>query len=210
MICLPLIALNLFQSWQFENNIISKERMTAAYYFTIFGKTEVNEDDEKLLLVNRSTETFQDFNNIADYQRKLLYQNSFDELIDTTSNNNGVFILNDKNPFSPGIDIKYKDLTECNHAWIKISAKVFIPENYDEDLPLLVASFQHKKESYKYRAFGIDQDNIKYNDWNKIEVDYLTPEVRSKEDNLGVYLWHRGRKTVMLDDLVIHAFEPLN
>jgi hypothetical protein len=39
-------------------------------------------------------------------------------------------------------------------------------------------------------------------------IDYLTPEVRTKEDNLKVYLWHRGKKKVLLDDLIVYAYEP--
>ncbi len=208
--CLLLITLNLFQSWQFENNILSKERMTAAYYFAIFGKTKVNEEDKKLLLVDRTTETFDEFNNSEDYKGKLLYQNSFDELVDTALKNDGVFILGDEISFSPGIDIQYKDLTNCDHAWIKISAKIFIPNGYDEELPLLVASFQHKDQSYKYRTYEMKKESIAYSNWNTIEADYLTPYIRNDNDNLKVYLWHRGNKEVLLDDLIIHAYEPLN
>ena len=37
---------------------------------------------------------------------------------------------------------------------------------------------------------------------------YLTPEVRSEEDNLKIYLWHRGKQKIMIDDLRIHVYEP--
>jgi len=205
-----LITLNLFQTWQFENNILSKERMTIDYYFAIFGKIQVEEKDKKLLLVDRSTETFQEFNNKEDYQSELVYENHFDENIDTASNNTGVFILDKDNKFSPGIDIKYKDLTRYDHAWIKISTKVFIPEGYDEETPLLVATFNYKNQPYKYRAYGIEKDDIKYNDWNHISFDYLTPEIRTDEDNLKVYLWHRGDRQILVDYLTIYIYQAKN
>ena len=201
-----LIALNLFQSWQFENGIISKERMTMDYYFAIFGKTHVEEDDEKKLLVNRSVTTFEDFENTDNYQSRVLYQNSFDE----TSNEQQAFVLDNTNSFSPGIDIPYKELTTSDHAWVKGSARLFIPTDYSDQLPLFIATFHYKGEPYKYRSFELEQVNLKYNDWNDIEFYYLTPEVRSKEDNLKVYLWHRGQQKVLLDDLVIQVFEPKN
>ncbi|OFY96007.1 MAG: hypothetical protein A3K10_08385 [Bacteroidetes bacterium RIFCSPLOWO2_12_FULL_31_6] len=209
-IFLLLILINLFQSWQFENNILSKERMTMDYYFSIFGKTQVSENDKKLLLVNRATESFQEFNNTKDYQRKLIYENTFNDKIDTLLNNNGEFFLDENNCFSPGIDIKYKDLTNCDHTWIKVSAKVFIPEKYDEAPPLLVACFNYKNQPYQYRTYEINKAELKYNDWNEIKFDYLTPEVRTKEDNLKIYLWHRGKQKIMLDDFIIYAFEPKN
>jgi len=163
-----------------------------------------------LLLVDRSTETFQEFNNKEDYQSELVYENHFDENIDTASNNTGVFILDKDNKFSPGIDIKYKDLTRYDHAWIKISTKVFIPEGYDEETPLLVATFNYKNQPYKYRAYGIEKDDIKYNDWNHISFDYLTPEIRTDEDNLKVYLWHRGDRQILVDYLTIYIYQAKN
>ena len=44
-----LLVLNLFQTWQVVNNILDTERMTSAYYWRIFGKTEVSDDDRTLL-----------------------------------------------------------------------------------------------------------------------------------------------------------------
>ena len=207
---LLLITLNLFQTWQFENNILSKERMTIDYYFAIFGKTKVEEKNKKLLLVDRSTEAFQEFNNQEDYQGKLVYENRFDEYTDMASNNTGVFILDKDNRFSPGIDIKYKNLTKYDHAWIRISTKIFIPEGYDEETPLLVATFNYKNQPYKYRAYEIKKDDIKYNGWNTINFDYLTPEIRTDEDNLKVYLWHRGDRQVLVDYLTIYIYQPEN
>lgn len=44
------VALNQFQSFQFSYGIIHWDRMTAAYYFKVFGKTEPDPDYEKYLL----------------------------------------------------------------------------------------------------------------------------------------------------------------
>lgn len=207
-LAISLMALNLFQTWQFENGIISKERMTKAYYFATFGKTSVSDSDRKLLLVNRSVNAFQDFTDKNDYRKKLLYENYFDDQTDTLTNTNGVFVMDENHRFSPGIDIKYKDLTQTDHAWIRASAKIFIPENYDEESPLMVTSFHYKGKAYKYRATGISSAKIKRGAWNTLQVDYLTPEVRTKDDNLKVYLWYRGNQRVLVDQLTIYIFEP--
>jgi len=206
-----LIVLNLFQSWQFITNVLSKTRMTKEYYFAIFGKTSVSEKDKKLLLVERSSDGEEFLKNEEDYNKKLLCNLNFEKDGNTnlrSYDGKGAFLLNEKIQFSPGIDIKYKDLTKKSHVWIRSHVFVFLPEAYDEELPLLVATFNHKEKSYKYKAVGIKPDNIKYNDWNKISFDYLSPEVRSTEDNLLVYVWHRGKDTIFIDALVIDAFEP--
>jgi hypothetical protein len=176
--------------------------MTKAYYFSIFGSTEKDPKNEKLLLVDRTVDAVEEFKNEEDYTRKLLYKNTFDKIKNTNT-----FALNDTVLYSPGIDLKFYQITKKDHAWIKISAKIFIPENYDEELPAIVATFHHKGETYKYCAYGIKKDKLKLNAWNTIEFDYLTPEVRTIEDNLKVYVWHRGKKQILLDDLVIYKYE---
>ena len=48
-IALLLVALNLFQSYQFSLGIIHFDRMTSAYYWRSFGKLKVTDEDRKLL-----------------------------------------------------------------------------------------------------------------------------------------------------------------
>ncbi|MBL7767221.1 MAG: hypothetical protein JNJ58_14070 [Chitinophagaceae bacterium] len=55
-----LITLNLFQSWQYHRGILHGTFMNAKYYGRIFGKTEINAEDEKLL--NETIEHDQKYN----------------------------------------------------------------------------------------------------------------------------------------------------
>jgi hypothetical protein len=66
----------------------------------------------------------------------------------------------------------------------------------------------NRKGSYKYTALGIPEDSIRYNAWNVIGKDYLTPEIRWKNDVLAVYLWYRGNDHVFIRDLELELFEP--
>ena len=52
-----LTALNLFQTWQYQIEIISPNRMTWDYYWRVFLKTDRDYDDERLLLVKRSADS---------------------------------------------------------------------------------------------------------------------------------------------------------
>jgi len=51
---------------------------------------------------------------------------------------------------------------------------------------------------------------IKPGKWNKIKLDYLTPEVRSKNDELKIHIWNKGKKTFYIDDINIELFEPIS
>jgi hypothetical protein len=201
------ILLNLFQTWQFRQGIIDKERMTLKYYLATFGKVKVEESDRKLLLVERYTESDEYFVNDGGYKHKTIYYNEFEGLYNDSSD---VFILDKDHPFSPGLDLQYKQITGKDHFWVRARADVFIPEGYSEDIPLLVISFHHKGKPYKYRGKGVIPGEIRYNDWNELGFDYLSPEVRSLRDNLKVYIWHRGTAQIQVDDLRVDVYEPLN
>ena len=202
------VTLNLFQTWQFENSIITRDTMTKEYYCAIFGKTKVDDDAKKLLLVNRFADPNEIFIPENDYIEKTLYKNGFENTIDSSSNFKDCFLMNSAIPYSPGVDMKYKDLTSCDHAWIQISADIFIPEGYNEESPLLVIHFTHNEKAYKYFTKEISKKDIQYNNWNHVKMDYLTPEVRTIEDNFKAYLWHRGSQNVYIDNLLIKSFEP--
>lgn len=206
-----LITLNLFQTWQFEKGILSKERMTRAYYFAVFGKTSVNKKDLKLLLVDRSADIVESFNNESNYIKRTLCSFTFDDQKDSviiSHTGKGSQKLNGSYPYSAGPDIMFKDITSKDHAWIRAGVWIYIPETYSEELPLLVITFHHKGEAYKYRTVEIPKDSLIKGQWKYLTADYLTPEVRSPEDNLKVYIWHRGQQDIWIDDLVVDIFEP--
>ena len=204
-----LLILNLFQSWQFNKGIIKKERMTREYYFAVFGKTTVDKKNEKLLLVERSVESTEQIKNEEGFNKSILEFWDFEEdkYHDTISfSGNGSFKMNKLKNFSPTVNIKYKDLTENYYAWIRANVNVYIPEIYSEAMPVLVITFQHKGKNYKYRTKTFEKDITK-GQWNGLSLDYLTPEVRSKEDNLMVYIWHRGKSDIFIDDFEVDVFE---
>ena len=69
-------------------------------------------------------------------------------------------------------------------------------------------AFHHNNKAYKYRTAGLDSTTAIRGAWNKITLDYLTPEVLSVNDDLKVYVWHRGKVPVALNDMLVEVFEP--
>lgn len=203
-----LVILNLFQTWQWANKILSKERMTQKYYFATFGSIKLNEEAKKLLLVEHTDGPFTDEQH---YSRKILYQNDFNkkEPTDFTTDSSGVLKMNEQMPFSPGPDLKYEEITMHDHAWLRSSAKIYIPDTYKDELPVLVVTFNHDDVPYKYMTKELPKDKIKYNAWNEVKLDYITPEVRSTKDNVKIYIWQRGKNNVFVDDILVEGFEPL-
>jgi len=317
IIFLLLVALNLFQTWQFENGIISKQRMTLDYYFAIFGKTKAAPEAEKLLLIDRPEDGVYEFKDESDYKMKVLFstitpiyhstdtlfinnENEFSGSVDYQFNehienetvevnarvrsnsekenqtiylvltmqqdnqnyfyraekiilsreewkevsyeydkpklqNDGDvlkiywwnkdeaddleiadfkvdskerFILKKEDLYSNSLKYTFQELTSTDHAWIRVKAKIQAKKLKNNQQFYLVASFHHNDVPYSYRAEEIE---LKNDEWFNIQFDYLTPEVRSKDDVLKTYFWNRDEiPYLVISDWVVEEFEKLN
>ncbi len=73
--------------------------------------------------------------------------------------------------------------------------------------PVLVATFHHKGETYQYRTANWAVPPGVHHTWLPVAMDYLTPEVRSPQDNLKVYLWNEHGGPWRVDDLRVEVWE---
>jgi hypothetical protein len=201
MVC--LVALNLFQTYQFKLGVIDRERMTKAYYFKTFGKTSVTEEDKDLLLVKRA---FSEEGEILDRPGRYSMEPWVDENYDGLEN--GVFALNSKSMFTPALERTYSDITKHDHAWIKVSARIMKLDSSKSLPPAIVLHFSHKAKPYKYVAHNWPIESLKMGEWSALSKDYITPNVRSTSDTVKVYIWNQGGGNYQLDDLKIDLFQP--
>jgi hypothetical protein len=187
--------------------------MTRAYYFSVFGKTEVPEGAENLLLVNRSQEVTEEFTDEQNYIRKSGIIQDFEDsdgngiTADLSFSGNRSFQSDSTLIFSPPIQAGYSDIVKRDHAWIKITAYIYPAAEPKENPFSIVVHFTHNGYPYKYRTLDSENFNLDPDTWNKITFYYLTPEVRRKNDELKVYLWNRGKGVIYLDDLSVDIFE---
>jgi hypothetical protein len=213
-----MVVLNVFQTWQFTARILDGERITKAYFWRVFGKTSVTDEDKKLLLVERSAETIEVMPENIAFTKRVLKEYGFEKPTEEHLNNwdsvgynsKGSFRMDENTEFSPGIDIKYKDITQKEYAWLRVSVRIFVAADSEGGFPLLAMAFHHKDAAYKYRSSEILNPQLKKGEWNLVTLEYQTPEARSIEDNLKVYVWNRDRKEVFIDDLKVECFEPVD
>ena len=217
VIFLLIVMLNIFQTWQWATGILDRTRMTKEYYLAIFGKTSVTDADRKLLLIERPADAVEILDNEQDYSRRTAAVFTFENLSDkqltlssdTVSDGNYALRLDPRHPYSPAFEMPFSGLTTKDHAYIRASLKVFPISMLEKNMASLVITFQHKGENYQYRAtdISLDQFGMKPGTWNDMKMDYLTPEVRSKDDLIKVYFWLQGTKPVLIDNLKIEIFD---
>ncbi len=205
------VMLNLFQIKQIHYSVLSSDRMTREYYFRVFGRMTVTEEDKKTLLINRSFDGSENFNAPQEYDSKPLQKLDFENAAkkDSTYAYSGrySFKLDSTNIYSPHIAYPYFKITNKDHAWIKVTAYVYSTKDMADNPFSLVVHFTHKDYPYKYKTYDSEKMKIEPCKWNKIVFYYLTPEVRRENDKLMVYVWLRGKGTLYVDDLQVDVYE---
>lgn len=218
VLALFFMALNVFQTWQVYKGIIHEDRMSRDYYLAVFGKTSVTPEDRELLLVERPLTVNESFKDEEKYQDpRLVFYEDFEEYGQPAPDSMEVLIsrsgksslrMDSNNRFSPGLNIAFRDLTDHDHSWLRAGVYVMPLEGVNFDDVILVMTFSHGKY-YKYRTKHLSAlPDAEAGEWNYLELDYITPEVRSTRDELSVYVWFRGEGTVYVDDLRVVAFDP--
>ena len=196
-----LTVLNLFQTWQWNHGIISKERMTGTYYAAIFGRSSIPKGASSVLLVDRPLSEEEVLDDERGYVSVKRYANSF------VAEPDSVYTLTADDPYTPGPDLRFAELTTADHAWLRVSARLLVTDSTVTP-PVIVCTFHHKGETYKYKTATWDIASSPKNAWATLSFDYITPEVRSPEDNLKVYIWNQHGGTHFVDDLRVEVFEP--
>lgn len=197
-----LVLLNLFQTLQWHLKVLPKDRVTAGYYAAIFGRLTVPPGAEELLLVDRSTATVERFTPSARYAERTLYTNDFQDRPD------GVMVLHAGDPYSPGPHLPYTAITNKDHAWLRITARLLVPDSLPGDPPVIVVAFHHEGGAYKYRTGAWNVQEAPVDGAWTLTMDYLTPEVRSVHDDLKIYAWTKDGSAWRIDDLRVQLFEP--
>jgi hypothetical protein len=194
------VVLNLFQTWQWNNRILSKERMTAGYYAAIFARTTIPDGAEQLLSVDRSSITQEVFSDTSGYVGRTLFLDNYDD------RPNGVRLLDRDDAFASGPDEPFSALTKEDHVWIRATARLWVGDSVVVP-PLMVISFHHKGDAYKYRTEPWVIPPDARNEWITKVMDYLSPEVRDVADNVKMYIWNQAGNEQRVDDLRVDVYE---
>ena len=212
------LFLNLFQTWQFNNWMIDGYAMTKEYYWRIFLRTSVSENDKKLLEIRRDFRAGEVLKDEENYNAFTLAYFDFEKI--NTSYVNSLYLdsthfssppysckLSKDLIYSPALKIPYNQVTKKEHFWIKASLEFFPTEDLKKNPAALVINFNHKKRFIlKYIGFSLGDSNYKLNEWNKFSVDYLTPYPLSEDDILESYVYLEGQKPIYIDNFHLKCY----
>ncbi|HFC01279.1 MAG TPA: hypothetical protein ENJ53_10785 [Phaeodactylibacter sp.] len=199
--------LNLFQTWQAHapNGGFETENMTKAYYWKIFGKTNVNPEwrifldtDEEFLGKPKS--------------EKRIYSNDFEQITDSiyfdtsfVSSGKYALHLNQKVQYSPLFATSFSN--DADAEWIRATADFYCKNrewNYWQMTQFVIYLEQNGK-AIKSKMIRVHR-LLKDNEWRRISLDIKIPKGQ-KFDKVVVKFWNAGgTKEIWIDDLQCAIF----
>ena len=211
LIVMLCIFFNQFQWWQLKHWILDPYSTTKEYYWATFLKTTVTEKDKEYLLVSRDKRGENRFNNDdGKYHRILLVEKDFNEVIDEDilkdGDGNSFFRIPPDVNFTLTEQFKFNDLTNKDHIWVIVSLDIRYPPDFEGQLPCLVTTMERSNGSYNYLAHEIKFEHDT-GQWHRYTHDYLTPELRSRDDVVKCYLWKRGQSSIDIDNFKLEIYE---
>jgi hypothetical protein len=111
--------------------------------------------------------------------------------------------LSSRVQFSPGLWVKFRDLTPGDSSWIRATGYVWFSCPPGEVKCSLVATCNHNGVNFKYMFIALEKENLKPNQWNRVSIDYRIPQAHGPEDVLQAYFWYRGKGEVLVDDVEV-------
>lgn len=203
------VFLNQFQWWQFKNYILDPYRTTKEYYWKTFLRTSVTGADKELLMVYRDFSGKMEFTDKYRYQKTLLISDTFDEVNAKEvilENENHFYRLRTEQEYYPILETKFNELTQSDHVWVKVSMDIRFPDDFDGTFPCVVNTMEYQTRPYGYYAVDIKPDSVT-NNWQRVEVEYLTPEIRNTKDTYKCYIWKRGKSSFDIDNIKLELFK---
>lgn len=196
-VLLLLTGLNLFQTYQIQHGIIHGARMTKAYYFSTFGQKDApSEAQLQLLSVDRDElEKYP----ISENDFKKVYEKDY--IFDD-------FILSEKEPYTPIIDISPEQITSKEYFWLRATWK------YDGTIAQLDGKIftgmgMYKGQGYRWRGSNISQENFKLDTIRKeVVFEYISPHFRKQSDVIRLGVWNQYGTGIKILGVRIEGFEP--
>ncbi|MBL4710111.1 MAG: hypothetical protein JKY48_16905 [Flavobacteriales bacterium] len=212
---LSLIVLNLFQTWQFSNYIIHPSRMTKEYYWNIFGLTDKNEANRKLLDIDRSINYLPE---TLPNKHKLIYTESFEDqgerelkVDDYSFKEEGNLVLSKISPRSRALKYAFRDISDTTYSYvicrIRFKSEFEAKENpFGIEFNMIDAS-NGKNYYHSYRGV----ENISWfekGSWSSMDLVVIPPFMRNKEDSIQLNLILKGNEPVLIDNMSIEVLDP--
>ncbi len=201
-----LISLNLFQIWQYNQNIIQSEGINKAYYKCIFGKTEITRYDLAFMDIKDKIK------DESKYEKRWLGQYGFEE--DTVHVVDYEYYKGKQayrcqasvNEFSKGFEFPYKDFLQYEEAWLKVS--LWAKHGDWNTYARLVTLIEQDGKAEKWRGVHINNHLNTPKQWVPVYYYYRIPKDKDPESVLKSYVYMQRGEELYIDEYKLELLIP--
>ena len=221
IVAILLVALNLFQVWQFENGCLHYSYMTKKSYWLGFLKTEVSgewwlslQKPNNELAKRGLPEYYYDSTNLYHIRQLIDFEeNCGDSAFCSSaiaSSGKHSFLLQGESVFSPAIVTEAEEVVHVSPAEAITSAKFYFKkEPLDTNELILVISFSSDTGVYYYNTIDLLTSSPRPGRWNTITTKLELGKVKNEKDKIGIYFWSRNpKREFFIDDLTLESIYP--
>jgi len=214
LILIPVVAMNLVQTWQYTHLVIQPNSMNATKYHHIFMRT-----DSAVINCLGGNEEMAGFTISLEHPVRV-YANDFEKPADGWSTNtivethsafsgNQAGYLDSVHPFSPGIAIRAGQLCSLPAAcFVTGELKIWDSAAGASNGALVVLSMDSIRPGENwwqgFRLNDIPQTGSKT--WRTCNFSLMLPEFSNPDRILKIYVWNTEKKPMLVDDFVVRFF----
>lgn len=210
------VLLSGFQSYQFKEGVIEASRATEKYFWASFWNKSVDPSLERLKLVDRGTWGPPVMGNESEYHLMIPSSYDFENAQpvsrmqpDSTMAWQGKYSGYFEDEYSAEHLVQFSTLTGGHYVWIRVSAWIYPKLSVAEHPFSIAISAYHNGTDYNYQSVDSEQHpEFESGKWNKVVLEYLSPEMRAPQDDMKAFIWNRGRNQLYVDDYKMEVFIP--
>ena len=205
-----LIDLNLFQHWQYMYGIISAEEMNRPYYWAVFNKTELNQDDFALLDVPTRIQQV-----TKNFERRTVGILDFEGLPASdslgVSNARGYESrqsghIDGDHKYGTPLVLKLGDAGLAGGQWVRASCQVYSDWGAWNDQ--LVMSLERDGKALQWNAVRLQNNKCVNKAWNNLWFDVPLPADARPTDELRIYALSNNGSPAQIDDIRAEVLTP--
>jgi hypothetical protein len=211
-----LLALNLFQTWQYSRGILHPYAMDREKYAMVFLRTG-----------GQYRYIFNELVDIPPYNTNMdvpirSWINDFEQEEEqwitsgrTTSTvaHGGSYVsrLNRSQPYSSALlitggalPVMKKNLYAAGSVWVFETMALS-----SQKAKLVISLAGNSEQLYYWKSMGIDEMPVtEAGYWREIRFGFVLPAIRNINDQLKIFIWYEGEPDILVDDFEIGVFGP--
>ncbi|MCK9220032.1 MAG: hypothetical protein M0P47_08290 [Bacteroidales bacterium] len=214
VILLPLIFLNIFQTWQYTHRIIQPNSMNKDKYNYVFLRS-----DSAVYNCLGGNQEMADFG-VDLLHPKVVFFNDFEKSVENWSpisiqqtpraySPEKVGYLDSVHPFSPGLAISVNKLGILpSKFFVRGEFMVWDSMPGASNSALIVLSIDsinpHENYWQGFRLNDIPRNDVKK--WRKCLFSLTLPEIVNPKGILKIYIWNTGKKPFLIDNVKLQLY----